>query len=121
MTEPSPHAPEKPPRIPAKEWVVVAALGIAGLGGWFAWKTWGPVSASERDRYGERCRAWITEEYGEGRTGRLGDDWRRRGRIVFEILIPDRERPTTSNVFLCVYDPSAHRMLKPSAWDTSWR
>lgn len=109
------------PRVPKKEWIAVAVIGLAAVAGWFAYQQWRPVSDDERHRYGGSCRDWITEEYGNGRQGWLGEGWRRNGRIVFEILIPQADRPATASVFLCVYDPSTHNMLKPSAWDNSWR
>jgi hypothetical protein len=79
-----------------------------------------PVSASEQASYGTQCARWIGEEFGEGARGTIIDSWRKRGDLVFVIAVPDR-RNSYSQILPCVVSPSTGSMVKPSAFDQSWR
>lgn len=85
----------------------------------YAWVTFGPIPASTKEHYGEECADWLSEKYGNGKPATVIDVWRKRGKIVFEISIPDEDQSTS--VLLCVVTTSTGRMLKPSIYDFTWR
>lgn len=79
-----------------------------------------PVSWSDRVDYGIPCQDWIRAEFNDGRSTSIRDAWRKRGHLVFEILAA-RESGNVASVYLCVINPKTGDLLKPSAFDTSWR
>lgn len=78
-----------------------------------------PISAKEQKFFGEECRKWISSEFGENKNSRVGDSWRRRGRLVFEIMI-EKEVGNSSTVMLCVADKATGSLIKPSIFDRDW-
>ena len=80
----------------------------------------GTLSTGNARNFGGQCERWISKEFGDGRDARVKDSWRKRGKLVFEVLAA-RESPGTMDVYLCVVDKAADTMQKPSAFDQSWR
>lgn len=90
---------------------LVAAFCVAGVGYWLFFM--GPhVSYSERERLGEACRVWMSERFADGAATRLGPDWNKRGRIVYEVRIARQDGGWTPE--LCVVDVDEGTMLRPS-------
>jgi hypothetical protein len=99
--------------------VRVGVLGAIGAG-IFWWVQLGPVSAGDRARYEEECRDWISEEFAGGATAEVVASWKRRGQPVFQVATRSLGG-TSRSLYLCVVDKRSNIMLKPSAFDTSWR
>ena len=99
--------------------VMLLSAGIPFAGTYWL-LTSGTISDADKRRYGQQCQRWISSEFGEGRSARVSDSWRKNGKIVFEVLV-DRETGSMADVFLCVVDKAAGSMRKPSAFDQSWR
>ena len=78
------------------------------------------ISTADALRYGEQCKKWISKEFEEGGETLVGGHWKKKGKMVFEILAP-KVGTNSSSLYLCVVDKSKGTMLKPSAFDASWR
>jgi hypothetical protein len=78
------------------------------------------ISAADAKTYRRICEEWIAKEFNDNRATEAGKPWKRRGKIVFEVLAT-RNEGTAKDVFLCVVDPAAGTLMKPSMLDASWR
>jgi hypothetical protein len=78
------------------------------------------ISAAEATAYRRVCEDWISEEFNSGRPATAGKPWKKHGKIVFQVLAA-RDEGTVKDGFLCVVDPVAETLLKPSMLDQSWR
>lgn len=95
------------------------AVIIAAVAG-FVWFQSNHISSSDASSYGDECSTWISKNYGDGRTAKVFDSWKKRGNMVFEIGVTQADNPSMASMYLCVVDPSKGTMMKPSAFDQSW-
>lgn len=99
-------------------WILAFISALAVITGLFIY---GPVSATDKERYGKACREWIAKEFNNGRSAQVSDVWRKRGNLVFEVLAPNAEK-TRHSVYLCVVDTKKGTLFKPGAFEnSSWR
>lgn len=96
--------------------LIVAALFAAAM--CFHLVVSRPVSARDMLTYGRECSEWISAEVNQCRGTEIGDAWRKRGALVFEILAEEADR-TSRSIYLCVFEPDTGRMRKPSAFSSS--
>lgn len=92
----------------------------ASIISFMAWAYFFYVSPESAKTYGKACTDWLSAEVGHGRPAQILDQWKRRGRIVFEVAI-QKDTGSSASVYLCVVDPASGTMLKPGAFDPSWR
>lgn len=71
-------------------------------------------------RAGEECSKWLKSEFQNTESARTGDHWTKRGNLVFEVLLM-RSGETSEEIHLCIVDTENGRLMKPSAFDQSWR
>lgn len=102
---------------PSTRNALIAAPVIFGAAFWFSTSY---VSSADVGRYGAECKKWISTDFADGADARIGDHWKKRGNLVFEVLVADADKSSAS-IFLCVVDTTKGTMRKPSAFDTSWR
>lgn len=98
-----------------RNWIIGGGIAIAAA----AWYISSFVTSADVRTYGSQCRDWISKDIADGAATSLGDHWKKRGKLVFEVLVPKKDKGSYS-VYLCVVDKTKGTMVKPSAFDTSW-
>lgn len=97
--------------------LIASALVLAGAAGYWHFIF---ISAADAAAYRAACEKWISQEFADGRATEAGKPWKRHGKIVFQVFAA-REEGALKDGFLCVVDPAEGTLLKPSAFDASWR
>lgn len=98
------------------KYLVWAVVGAAAIGGVYYYSAYGPMTQREAEVYGRECENWISKDVGDGAPAKVNNHWKKRGKLVFEVLVKRDPARTSSTAYLCVVDKAAGTLFKPSAF-----